>query len=122
MARIHNARLRPFSQKLRRDMTKEERHLWYDYLVQLPFTVHRQMVIGSYIVDFCIPEKKIIIEVDGFQHGETKNMIADRLRDEWLISLGYSVLRYDNREINQEFESVCMDIENKLYPDGLDGE
>ncbi len=122
MARIHNARLRPFSQKLRRDMTKEERHLWYDYLVQLPFTVHRQMVIGSYIVDFCIPEKKIIIEVDGFQHGETKNMIADRLRDEWLISLGYSILRYDNREINQEFESVCMDIENKLYPDGFDAE
>ncbi len=120
MARMHNAGLRPFSQRLRREMTKEERHLWYDYLSELPFTVHRQMVIGKYIVDFCIPEKRIVIEIDGFQHGTAKNMAADLVRDKWLASNGYRVLRYDNREINQKFDFVCMDIENVLYPDGFE--
>ena len=120
MARIHNAKLKPFSQKLRRDMTKEERHLWYDFLSHLPLTIHRQMVIGPYIVDFCIPKKKTVIDIDGFQHGKTKNMISDRIRDEWLASQGYRVLRYSNRRINTEFRFVCMDIENKLFPDGYE--
>lgn len=51
-------------------MTKEERHLWYDYLKDIHQTVHRQMVIGHYIVDFCVMESSIIIELDGSQHYE----------------------------------------------------
>ena len=46
------------ARKLRRNMTKEERHLWYDFLKDLPIMVHRQKVIGSYIVDFYVAEKK----------------------------------------------------------------
>ena len=118
MPRLHNHHLKPFSQKLRRDMTKEERHLWYDFLQDLPLTVHRQMVIGKYIVDFCIPELHIVIELDGYQHGDPENVLADRKRDEWLVSQGYSVLRYDNREINKQFEFVCQDIWFHLFPDG----
>ena len=117
-ARLHNPHLTSRSKRLRREMTKEERHLWYDFLCELPFTVHRQMVLGRYIVDFCIPEKKIIIELDGFQHGEVKQMAADHVRDTIFAQLGYRVLRYDNSEINRQFDAVCTDIWNWLYPDG----
>ena len=103
-------------------MTKEERRLWYDYLKRLPVKAHRQMVLGSYIVDFCIPVKKTVIEVDGFQHGEPQNIAADRERDKWLASHGYRVLRYANRDIDQRFEAVCRDIECWLYPDGLEND
>ena len=52
-------------------MTKEERHLWYDFLKNLPVMVHRQKIIGQYIADFYIAEKKIVIELDGSQHYST---------------------------------------------------
>lgn len=63
---------------LRKNMTKEERHLWYDCLKQLPVTVHRQKVIGSYIVDFYIASVKIVIELDGSQHFEKAAVLNDK--------------------------------------------
>ena len=63
-----NGELTKLSQKLRREMTKEERHLWYDYLRSLPLTVYRQKVFGRYIADFYIAKAKIVIELDGSQH------------------------------------------------------
>ena len=68
MNELHNARLKPFSRKMRREMTKEERHLWYDFLKSLPVTVHRQKVLRDYIADFYIASRKIVIELDGSQH------------------------------------------------------
>jgi len=91
-------------------MTKEERRLWYDFLKTLPITVHRQKVIGNYIVDFYIASAKIVIELDGSQHYEEKGIANDVIRDEYLTSLGFKVLRYSNLDINQRFESVCEDI------------
>ena len=74
------------SQQLRREMTKEEKHLWYDFLKIQPFTVNRQKIIGPYILDFYIGEVKLGIELDGSQHYEEKGQNADRLRDESLKS------------------------------------
>jgi len=54
MSEQYNAKLISNSKTLRKSKTKEERHLWYDCLKQLPVTVHRQKVLGSYIVDFYI--------------------------------------------------------------------
>ena len=65
-----NSKLTGYSQNLRKNMTKEEKHLWYDFLKKQPFTVHRQKVIGKYIVDFYIASYKTVIEVDGSQHYE----------------------------------------------------
>lgn len=65
--KTQNPRLKPVAQKLRKDMTKEERHLWYDFLKTLPVSVHRQKVIGTFIVDFYISQAKIVIELDGSQ-------------------------------------------------------
>ena len=110
MNRTNNPKLTPLAQKLRRDMTKEERHLWYDFLKTLPVTVRRQKVIGSYIVDFCIPSAKLVIELDGSQHYEDGGMASDHERDQALSGLGFRVLRYSNLDIKQNFDGVCEDI------------
>ena len=91
-------------------MTAEERHLWYDFLKQLPVTVNRQKVIGPYIVDFYCARAKLVIELDGSQHFDPDMLVQDRERDAFLHGLGLCVLRYSNREINQQFRNVCEDI------------
>ena len=117
MNQMNNPKLKANSQKLRRDMTKEERHLWYDFLRGLPVTVHRQKVIGPYIVDFYCAKAKLVIELDGSQHYEEVGKLADQKRDAFLKGLGLHVLRYSNYEINQSFFSVCQDILNHLEHD-----
>ena len=76
--------------------------------------VHRQKVIGQYIVDFYIASAKIVIELDGSQHFEPQGREADQIRDAYLQSLGLTVLRYSNADINQRFPEVCRDIWNRL--------
>ncbi len=95
-------------------MTKEEKHLWYDFLKKLPVTVHRQKVIGNYIVDFYCAESKLVIELDGSQHYEEDGIKSDRERDRYMENLGLTVLRYSNSDINKNFDSVCADIENRI--------
>lgn len=97
-------------------MTKEERHLWYDFLRDLPVMVHRQKVIDEYIVDFYIAGAKIVIELDGSQHYDAASQLADAQRDAKLRSLGLRVLRYSNAEVNGNFSGVCEDILNHLKP------
>ena len=91
-------------------MTKEERHLWYDFLKGLPLTVHRQKVIGRYIVDFYCASAKLVIELDGSQHYEKAGRAADLERDAFLTEQGLTVLRYSNADVNRHFEAVCEDI------------
>ena len=110
----YNSRLTRNAQKLRKTMTKEERHLWYDCLKQLPVTVHRQKVLGSYIVDFYIASAKLVIELDGWQHYDVTGQRKDAERDAYLNSIGCTVLRYANIDVNQRFRSVCEDIYSHL--------
>ena len=109
----NNARLKPFAQKLRREMTEEERHLWYDFLKDLSLTVNRQKVIGNYIADFYCAGKKTVIEIDGSQHFEDKGIAADKIRDSFFAEKGITVLRYSNDDINYNFDGVCEDIMRK---------
>ncbi len=102
------------AQVLRKNMTPEERRLWYDFLKKLPITVNRQKNIGNYIVDFFISSKRIAIEIDGFGHGEENQYQKDKQRDETLYKLGITVLRYQNNDINKNFNGVCKDILNAL--------
>ena len=110
----NSKKLTPYAQKLRKEMTKEERHLWYDFLKQLPETFNRQKVIGRYIVDFYCASARIVIEIDGSQHYEQHGISADQERDRALTSLGLKVLRYSNRDVNQNFSGVCEDISRYL--------
>ena len=114
MKNLSNSRLTANSQILRKRMTKEERHLWYDFLKKLPLTVNRQKVIGNYIVDFYCFSAKTVIELDGSQHYSEKGLLADKLRGEYLASVGITVLRYSNYDVNTNFEGVCNDILKKL--------
>ena len=109
-----NSKLTPNARKLRKEMTKEERHLWYDCLKKLPVTVHRQKVLGNYIVDFYIASAKLVIELDGSQHYEETGQSKDAERDAYLSGIGCTVLRYSNADINQRFRNVCEDIYNYL--------
>ncbi len=110
MNRNNNKKLTPNAQKLRREMTKEERHLWYDFLKQLPITFHRQKVIGNYIVDFYCADARLVIELDGSQHFEEEGIASDQERDRTLSALGLRVLRYSNLDVNRNFRGVCEDI------------
>ena len=114
MNETHNGNLSSNAKVLRKNMTKEERHLWYDFLKPLPLMVHRQKVIGKYIVDFYIAEAKLVIELDGSQHFDPAGQKADQVRDAYLNSIGLTVLRYSNSDIHFRFQDVCRDILNKL--------
>ena len=113
-----NKQLKGFSQELRKDMTEEERHLWYVFLKHLPFTFNRQKIIGPYIVDFYCAEKRTVIELDGSQHFEEVGEKKDQVRDAYLNQKGIRVLRYSNVHVNQNFREVCLDILNHLDPEG----
>ena len=113
----YNKKLVSTARVFRKNMTPEERHLWYDFLKKLPLTVKRQHNIENYIVDFYIAEKKIVIEVDGIQHTSSKHREADKLRDEKLSTWNITVLRYSNNSIKEHFYAVAADILKNL---GLD--
>ena len=106
----YNPNLVKKAQELRKNMTPEERHLWYDLLKRLPLTVKRQHNIENFIVDFYIPKKKIVIEIDGIQHLEQEHFQNDQKRDEELSNWGITVLRYSNEDINKRFNRVANNI------------
>ena len=114
MNTFSNKALTVFAKELRKNMTRQERHLWYDFLKTLSITVHRQKVIGPYIVDFYIAEKKLVIELDGSQHYDLPGKRADEMRDAYLREQGITVLRYANSDIDRNFAGVCTDILNHL--------
>ena len=115
MDSIKNQNLTEFSRYLRKNMTRNERHLWYDFLKQLPYMVHRQKVIGPYIVDFYIADRKLVIELDGSQHCDPDAIQYDRVRTEYLQKQGIFVLRLSNRDVMEKFRSVCETIDNVVH-------
>ena len=80
----HNKQLVPLARQLRKEMTKEERHLWYDFLRSYPVRFSRQKVLGKYIADFYSADAKLVIELDGSQHYEDGNMKKDGDRTAFL--------------------------------------
>ena len=110
----YNKKLVNNAKELRKKMTKEEKHLWFDFLKRLPLTVHRQHNIENFIVDFYIAEKKTVIEVDGRQHQTKENSESDNQRDLALSKWGISVLRYPNDRIKNNFHAVTKDILEKI--------
>ena len=111
MDRKHNAKLTENAKNLRKNMTKEERHLWYDFLRSYPVRFLRQKVIDHYIVDFYCHDAKLIIELDGSQHYEQMNQHKDNIRTTFLEKRNFIVLRIPNNEINQNFTGVCEYID-----------
>ena len=107
----HNKALVPNAKNLRKNMTKEERHLWYDFLRSYPVKFLRQKIMGKYIVDFYCAEAKLIIELDCSQHYEEKKAEYDAERTNYLEQYGIRVLRIPNNEVSQNFVGVCEYID-----------
>ena len=112
----YNPDLKIYSNKLRKEMTDAERRIWKHIrgkqIKNLQF--YRQKIIGSYIVDFYCPEANIVIEIDGGQHFEAKGLCEDKMRDKYLSSLGFKVLRFNNLEVLQNTEGVYQKLLEEL--------
>ena len=111
-----NSSLTMNARALRKNMTKEEKKLWYQFLRLLPCKVHRQYVIGKYIVDFFCDSAHLVIELDGTQHFEDDAQQHDAERDRFLRAQGLTVLRYSNIELHANFKGVCEDIYRHIEP------
>ena len=107
----HNKALVPLAKTLRKNMTKEEKHLWYDFLKNYPVKITRQKVIGNYIVDFYCASAKLVIEVDGSHHYNLDGLIKDDIkRANDIEKHGIKIIRVFNTDINKNFSKVCEDI------------
>ena len=97
---------------MRKNMTPEEKHLWYDFLREYPIKFNRQKIIGKYIVDFYSAKAKLIIELDGSQHYEDDAIKNDMERTKFLEQYGFKVIRIPNNEIKRNFRGVCEYIDS----------
>ena len=107
----HNQKLTSRAQQLRKNMTKEERKLWYDYLHNYPFRFRRQVTFGNYILDFYCAAAKLAVELDGSQHYEQSGRDYDRRRTAYLNGVGIQVLRFSNLDVQKNLAGVCQTID-----------
>ena len=109
---IHYSRnTKQAAQELRKNMTPQERHLWYDYLRIYPAQFRRQKQFDRFIVDFYCAAAKFVIEIDGSQHFTPEGLAYDAERTQVLSKYGLMVLRFTNAQIDREFEAVCHEID-----------
>ena len=111
MRRKHNADLTSVAKMLRKNMTREEKHLWYDFLSSYPVRFSRQRVIGAYVVDFYCPQAKLVIELDGSGHYTEEGVQYDKERSAFLEGYGITITRISNTEIHRNFLGVCEYID-----------
>ena len=113
------------SQSLRKEMTPEEKTLWYQFLRNHDFQWNRQKILGPYIVDFYCKTRSLVVELDGSQHYDPKTQAYDARRTHYLQSLSLTVLRFSNTDIKKNFPAVCEAINyacsSKTFPSGEGG-
>ena len=99
------------ARRLRKSMTPQERKLWHLFLKNYPIRFRRQSTVGNYIVDFYCPQAKLVIELDGSQHFLEQEMQSDEERTRRLEEMGLRVIRFSNRQVNEQFDGVCHAIQ-----------
>ena len=117
----HNKALVSNAKALRKNMTKEEKHLWYDFLRTYPIRFLRQKILGKYIADFYCAEAKLVIELDGSGHYTPETKTYDAERTEFLSEYGLLVIRVLNREVTNNFYGVCEYID-KIVKERIDSQ
>ncbi|WP_414552100.1 endonuclease domain-containing protein [Anabaena sp. CCY 0017] len=115
----YNPQLVERAKTLRKNMTKAEKKLWYDYLKTFQFRVHRQRPIDNFIVDFYYPNLSLVIEVDGESHSTDLAQNYDRERTQILEGYGLIIVRFTNQEVLNSFVGVCAKIEQLIPPTPL---
>ena len=114
----HNPELTGNARRLRKNMTLEERILWYQYLRSYPVKFYRQRVLGHYIADFYCAKARLVVELDGSQHYEATGLAHDKLRTERLEEFGLTVLRVPNNEVKRNLRGVCEAIDELVRKAG----
>ena len=104
--------IKNFAKKLRRAMTKQEKHLWYDFLQKHRCKWYKQKPIGKYIADFYCVKRKLVIEIDGSQHIDNKEY--DKERESYMKSLGIKTIRFWNGDIRKNLNGVLLKIREGL--------
>lgn len=102
------------AKNLRHNMTPQERKLWYTFLKDYPVRVYKQRIIGHYIADFYCSKAKLVIELDGSQHYDEEALEYDRKRAEYMKDEGLHTLRFTNAQVDQQFDSVCSEIDRVI--------
>ena len=114
MAVTKNNRMLPRAKELRREMTSQERKLWYLFLRHYPVKIYKQRIIESFIVDFYCASAKLVIELDGSQHYTDQGKSYDEERTRILNSYQLKVLRFTNYEVDVNFSTVCNEIHDVI--------
>jgi len=109
-----NKDLKENAQRLRKEATKEENLLWYNFLRKYPLQFRRQYIIGNYIADFYCHKAKLVVELDGSGHFQPGQAAYDEKRTEYLKSQGLCVLRFSNLDILRNFVQVCEAIDAEV--------
>ena len=109
-----NYKLLNIARILRRNMTRQEKHLWYDFLRYYPVKVYKQRIIDNFIADFYCHSARLIIELDGSQHYTNQGKVHDAARTEVLEKYGILVLRFSNKDVDDHFEDVCRMIDKVI--------
>ena len=102
------------AKQLRKEMTRQEKHLWFDYLQSYPLKIYKQRIIDNFIVDFYCSQAKLVIEIDGSQHYSPEGIAYDASRTKVLEKYGLCVLRFSNLDIDTNFEGVCYIIDKTI--------
>ena len=118
MQRKYNKALIPNAKALRKNMTKEEKHLWYDFLRDYPIKFSRQKVLGHYIADFYSATAKLVIELDGSGHFTEEGEQYDKERTAFLEQYDLKIIRITNLELQRNFNGVCEYI-NQIVKQSL---
>ena len=101
----------PLAKNLRTNATPQENKLWYRFLSKYKLRFQRQKAIGDFIADFYCFKAKLVIEIDGSQHFEQAAQVTDAVRTEYLESHNLTVVRFTNKQINENFTEVCQYID-----------
>ena len=111
MSLNYNKKNITLAKNLRNNATKQENHLWYDFLSKYNVRFQRQKAIDNFIADFYCHKAKLLIEIDGEQHYYKRSIQKDELRTEKLEGYDIKVIRITNEQINENFEGVCEYID-----------
>ena len=109
-----NNKLLNIAKILRRNMTRQEKHLWYDFLRHYPIKIYKQRIIDNYIADFYCHQAKLVIEIDGLQHNTEKGQLYDKERTALFERYGLAVIRFSNKDIDENFAVVCCEIDKTI--------
>ncbi len=113
---LYNKNLKAISRQLRGRLTDAEKLLWSKIRKKQikNYQFFRQKPIGSFVVDFYCKEARLVVEIDGGQHYEEENIKADKIREEFLKSLGLKILRFTNLDVLRNIDSATAKIYSEL--------